>query len=96
MTSASHDDDTDLVIRFRTALRTQPDPQAGGSVFYTDLNGLQTVRRETMKKLPLAANFYPVSSVAFIQEHSGDSCLRLSTHVRQAVGAASLKVRQQG
>ena len=96
MTSPSYDDDTDLVVRFRTPLRTQLEPQAGGrgSVFYTDLNGLQTVRRETTRKLPLAANFFPMSSVAFIQEQQSDSCLRLSAHMRQAAGVASLKVRK--
>ena len=58
-------------------------------VFYTDLNGLQLVRRKTVDKLPLQGNFYPMPTMALVQDHTH----RLSVLSAQAQGVASL---QQG
>jgi len=44
-------------------------------------------RRKTYDKLPLHANFYPVTTQAYIQ----DSNMRLTLLTGQSLGAASLK-----
>ncbi|GJP76352.1 hypothetical protein CLOP_g6810 [Closterium sp. NIES-67] len=71
----------ELVVRYQTGIRS-------GNVFFTDLNGFQMVKRETLSRIPIQGNFYPMPALAFLQDPSG---LRFSVHTRQAVGAASLK-----
>lgn len=75
---ADHNQET--VVRYSTSVDSR-------DVFYTDLNGFQTIRRKTMKKLPIQGNFYPMPSLAFIQ----DEDIRFSIHSRQALGCASLQ-----
>ena len=58
-----------------------------GSTFYTDMNGFQLTRRKTYNKLPLQGNFYPMPSMAILQ----DANHRLSLCSRQPLGVASLK-----
>ncbi|XP_026212478.1 alpha-mannosidase 2 [Anabas testudineus] len=58
-----------------------------GNRFYTDLNGFQMQQRRTLQKLPLQANFYPMSSASFLQ----DSMSRLSLLSAQSQAAAALK-----
>ncbi|XP_030621730.1 alpha-mannosidase 2x isoform X2 [Chanos chanos] len=53
--------------------------------FYTDLNGYQIQPRRYFQKLPLQANFYPMPSMAYIQ----DSQYRLTLHTAQALGVSS-------
>ncbi|XP_038258205.1 alpha-mannosidase 2 isoform X2 [Dermochelys coriacea] len=55
--------------------------------FYTDLNGYQIQPRVTMNKLPLQANIYPVTTMAYIQ----DDGIRLTLHSAQSLGVTSLK-----
>lgn len=58
-----------------------------GGVFYTDLNGLQLVRRKTVAKLPLQGNFYPMPTMALLQ----NATHRLSLLAAQPHGVASLQ-----
>ncbi|KAF7702200.1 alpha-mannosidase 2x [Silurus meridionalis] len=54
--------------------------------FYTDLNGFQIQPRRYFQKIPLQANFYPMPTMAYIQ----DSQYRLTLHTAQALGVSSL------
>nr|DAD31066.1 TPA_asm: hypothetical protein HUJ06_009917 [Nelumbo nucifera] len=77
----SNFNDKELIVRFRTDLDNK-------RVFYSDLNGFQMSRRETCDKIPLQGNYYPMPSLAFMQDSSGQ---RFSVHTRQSLGVASLK-----
>ncbi|KAJ7544316.1 hypothetical protein O6H91_09G073800 [Diphasiastrum complanatum] len=71
----------EIITRFKTDINSE-------KVFYSDLNGFQTIRRETYDKIPLQGNYYPMPLLAFLQDPDGR---RFSVHSRQAVGVASLK-----
>ncbi|EPB78244.1 hypothetical protein ANCCEY_02628 [Ancylostoma ceylanicum] len=72
---------------FELAMRLNTNVQSGDDLF-TDLNGLQMIRRKRLlSKLPLQAHFYPMSASAYIE----DSSTRLSLYTAQALGVASLK-----
>ena len=73
----------ELIVRYKTKIDNR-------EVFYSDLNGYQTVRRQFYAKIPLQGNYYPMPALAFLQDYS--SGLRFSVHTRQAVGVASLQV----
>ncbi|XP_048359318.1 alpha-mannosidase 2 [Sphaerodactylus townsendi] len=58
--------------------------------FYSDLNGYQIQPRQTMNILPLQANIYPMTTMAYIQ----DDRVRLTLHSAQSLGVGSLKSGQ--
>ncbi|XP_068608900.1 alpha-mannosidase 2 [Brachionichthys hirsutus] len=60
---------------------------ASGNRFYSDLNGFQMQQRQTLSKLPLQANFFPMTSASFLQ----DSVSRLSLLSAQSQAVASLR-----
>ncbi|XP_004364269.2 mannosidase 2 [Capsaspora owczarzaki ATCC 30864] len=74
------DNNKETIVRFSTSVRNGP-------IFFTDLNGFQMIRRKTQSKLPLQGNYYPMPSLAFLEDES----IRFSVHSRQALGCASLK-----
>jgi alpha-mannosidase II len=74
---------TEIVMRIDTQI-------ASGNLFYTDLNGLQMIKRERYEKIPLQGNFYPVASVMFIE----DSIMRLTVLSAQPLGGSSLRSGQ--
>lgn len=63
---------------------------ANGNRFYSDLNGFQMQQRRTLDKLPLQANFYPMTSASFLQDAAG----RLTLLSAQSQGAAALRPGQ--
>ena len=56
-------DNKEIAMRFTSDIQS-------GDKFYTDLNGFQIQQRTHYDKLPLQANFYPIPSMAFIQDHN--------------------------
>ncbi|XP_051140278.1 alpha-mannosidase 2-like isoform X2 [Andrographis paniculata] len=74
-------DNRELIVRYKTDVDNK-------RIFYSDLNGFQMSRRETYDKIPVQGNYYPMPSLAFIQDMNGE---RFSVHTRQSFGVASLK-----
>lgn len=72
-------DNTEIVMRVSTGINSTDD-------FYTDLNGLQLLKRHRLAKLPIQANYYPVPSQMFVQ----DEKLRLTLLNGQPLGGSSL------
>ncbi|XP_062125237.1 alpha-mannosidase 2 isoform X1 [Drosophila sulfurigaster albostrigata] len=72
-------DNTEVVMRLQTHIDS-------GDTFYTDLNGLQLIKRRRFEKLPLQANYYPVPSAIFIE----DANMRLTLLTGQPLGGSSL------
>ena len=95
----------ELVVRYNTSLQS-------GAAFYTDLNSFQMARRDrspslslqpppisSASSLPIQANYYPITSLAFLQQpppqqgqEQRQRGLRFSVHTVQAHGVASIKV----
>ncbi|VDO74292.1 unnamed protein product [Heligmosomoides polygyrus] len=75
---------------FELAMRMNTNVQSGDDL-YTDLNGMQIIRRRRqLDKLPIQAHFYPMPSAAYIE----DTSTRLSLLTAQPLGVASLKAGQ--
>ncbi|XP_013386554.1 alpha-mannosidase 2x isoform X2 [Lingula anatina] len=72
---------------YEIAMRLMTDIQNSDGQFFTDLNGFQMQKRKMQRKLPLQANFYPISTMAYIQD--GQS--RFSVMTAQSLGGSSLK-----
>ena len=70
----------ELAMHLTTGLET-------GGNFVTDLNGFQLIRRKTLAKLPLQANYYPMPSTAFVEDDEA----RLTLVGQQPLGVASLR-----
>ncbi|KAF2897124.1 hypothetical protein ILUMI_09045 [Ignelater luminosus] len=58
--------------------------------YFTDLNGYQILRRVRFAKLPLQANYYPMSTMAYIE----DKTTRLTVLTGSPLGCASLREGQ--
>lgn len=73
-------DDLELVMRLDSSLKS-------GDIFYTDQNSYHMMKRRRRANLLLEANYYPSSSVVYVE----DERLRLSVITAQPVGASSLE-----
>lgn len=71
---------TEIVMRLSTNIRSN-------QTFFTDLNGMQMVKRERFSKIPLQANYYPIPSAMFIE----DNAWRLTLFSGLPLGGSSLK-----
>ncbi|XP_073950611.1 alpha-mannosidase 2 [Choristoneura fumiferana] len=69
--------DLELAMRFSTSIKNK-------DVFYTDLNGMQMIKRRYFDKLPLQANFYPLPSAAYIEDDENRFTLLTSTPLGMA------------
>lgn len=71
---------TEIVMRLSTNIKSN-------RTFFTDLNGMQMVKRERLSKIPLQANYYPIASGMFIE----DNTWRLTLFTSLPLGGSSLK-----
>lgn len=74
--------ETELFMRFLTNI-----DNGVRSVMYSDQSGFQFHRREKVQSLGVEANYYPITTGAFIQDRD----LRLTLLTNHAQGAASLE-----
>ena len=72
--------DKELVMRMGTDIQSN-------STFYTDSNGYQMVKRRRFPRFPIQANYYPMTSMAYLQ----DSTTRLSILTAQPLGVTSFE-----
>lgn len=70
---------TEIVMRISTGIGSK-------DIFYTDLNGLQFIKRQRFDKLPIQANYYPIPSGMYIE----DDKLRLTLLTAQPLGGGAL------
>ncbi|CAJ0942477.1 unnamed protein product [Ranitomeya imitator] len=73
----------EIVMRITSDVNSQ-------NKFYSDLNGFQIQPRQTLSKLPLQANVYPMCTMAYIQDEGS----RLTLLTAQSLGIASLRSGQ--
>lgn len=71
--------DKEIIMRLYTSVLND-------NVFYTDLNGYQIRRRKWQEKLHIAGNYYPMTTMAYLQ----DNTTRVSLLSRQSHGVSSL------
>ncbi|XP_056633702.1 alpha-mannosidase 2 [Diorhabda sublineata] len=69
----------ELVMRLSTNINSSDE-------FYTDDNGYQILKRKRFKKLPLQANYYPIPTMAYIE----DAATRLTITTATPLGCSSL------
>ncbi|XP_015928617.1 alpha-mannosidase 2 isoform X2 [Parasteatoda tepidariorum] len=81
MINIASDTNKELIMRFETNITND------NQDFYTDLNGFQMIRRHNYDKLPIQANVYPVSTMAYFESND----LRFTFLTSHSVGAASLQ-----
>jgi alpha-mannosidase II len=70
----------ELAMRLSTNIKNSDE-------FFTDLNGFQILRRKRFRKLPLQANYYPIPTMAYIE----DETTRLTVLTGSPLGASSLR-----
>ncbi|XP_044745943.1 alpha-mannosidase 2 [Coccinella septempunctata] len=81
--------DITKVINFEIAMRLSTNINSTDE-FFTDANGYQIIKRKRFSKLPLQANFYPMPTMAYIE----DKNTRLTVVTGSPLGCSSLKPGQ--
>ncbi|XP_075724571.1 lysosomal alpha-mannosidase isoform X4 [Rhipicephalus microplus] len=71
----------EIVCRFASSVQS-------GELFYTDTNGRRSIERKRLEGSPVASNFYPVTSWAFLASESQG--VQLTVFPDRPQGAASL------
>ncbi|KAL3846905.1 hypothetical protein ACJMK2_017854 [Sinanodonta woodiana] len=72
--------DQEIIVRFESDVQN-------GDLFYTDSNGFQMMGRRTRPSNPIETNYYPLTSMAILEDENK----RLILHSAQPHGVASLK-----
>lgn len=72
--------ETELFMRIISNVQNNEPPE-----FYTDLNGFSTQKRVKVERIALEGNYFPITSMAYIQDEN----IRLSLLTNHAQGAAS-------
>ncbi|XP_015433271.1 PREDICTED: alpha-mannosidase 2 [Dufourea novaeangliae] len=70
---------------YELAMRLSTDITSGDQ-FFTDLNGLNMIKRQRFPKLPTQGNYYPMASSAYIE----DKRVRLTVVTAQPLGVSSM------
>jgi alpha-mannosidase len=73
--------DIEMFMKIRTSIKNGKEPE-----FFTDQNGFHWQQRRKISHLGIEANYYPITSCAFMQDNES----RLSLMTTHAQGAASL------
>ncbi|KAH8039286.1 hypothetical protein HPB51_005532 [Rhipicephalus microplus] len=68
-------------------MKLDTDVDSGDRTFYTDSSGFQMMKRVTDVRLPVEANYYPVTAAAYLE----DELSRVTLLVSHAHGAASVQ-----
>ncbi|XP_037284106.2 alpha-Mannosidase class II b [Rhipicephalus microplus] len=68
-------------------MKLDTDVDSGDRTFYTDSSGFQMMKRVTDVRLPVEANYYPVTAAAYLE----DELSRINLLVSHAHGAASVQ-----
>ena len=72
--------ETELFMRFISDIQNEEPPD-----FYTDSNGFQMQRRVKVERIGIEGNYYPITTMAYIQDNN----MRMSLLTNHAQGAAS-------
>ena len=75
-------DNEEVVMKLKTSVIS-----SDANYYYTDLNGFTVQRRKYYNKLGIQGNFYPMPTLAYIE----DSNTRISLHSKQSLGVGSLE-----
>ncbi|KAL3288965.1 hypothetical protein HHI36_003408 [Cryptolaemus montrouzieri] len=78
--------DITKVMNFELAMRLSTNINSTND-FFTDLNGYQIIKRKRFSKLPIQANFYPMPTMAYIEDQN----TRLTIISGSPLGCSSLK-----
>lgn len=78
--------DISKTSNFEVAMRFETNIKSGDN-FFTDINGHQILRRRRLSKLPLQANYYPMPTIAYIQDASS----RFTIVTGSPLGCSSLR-----
>lgn len=71
---------TEIIMRLSTNIKSN-------KTFFTDLNGMQMVKRERFSKIPLQGQYYPIAAGMFIEDYQW----RLTLFSGLPLGGSSLK-----